>query len=198
MAQNIEIKARATNVASQLKLAEQISDKALEILVQRDTFFKVADGRLKLREFHDDSRDTVSDTVSDTRAARAAQLIFYRRIDTSGPKLSEYYITETDDAMGLKSVLQKAYGIRQVVNKVRSLYMVGRTRLHFDAVENLGDFIELEVVLGEHDSVQGGEAPSETRAQARAEAEALMQQLNIQASDLIDVAYVDLLEKQAA
>ncbi|MGK0439221.1 MAG: adenylate cyclase, partial [Paracoccaceae bacterium] len=66
MAQNIEIKARATNVASQLKLAEQISDKALETLVQRDTFFKVADGRLKLREFHDDSRDTVSDTVSDT------------------------------------------------------------------------------------------------------------------------------------
>ncbi|MFT4635962.1 MAG: adenylate cyclase class IV [Chitinophagales bacterium] len=191
MAQNIEIKARATNVASQLKLAEQISDKALETLVQRDTFFKVADGRLKLREFHDDSRDTVSDT-------RAAELIFYRRIDTSGPKLSEYYITETDDAMGLKSVLQKAYGIRQVVNKVRSLYMVGRTRLHFDAVENLGDFIELEVVLGEHDSVQGGEALSETRAQARAEAEALMQQLNIQASDLIDVAYVDLLEKQAA
>ncbi len=195
MAQNIEIKARATNFASQLKLAEQISDKALEILVQRDTFFKVADGRLKLREFHDDSPDTVSDTVSDTRAA---QLIFYRRIDTSGPKLSEYHITETDDAIGLKSVLQKAYGIRQVVNKVRSLYMVGRTRLHFDAVENLGDFIELEVVLGEHDSVQGGEAPSETRARAKAEAEALMQQLNIQASDLIDVAYVDLLEKQAA
>jgi adenylate cyclase class IV len=194
MAQNIEIKARATNFASQLKLAEQISDKALEILVQRDTFFKVADGRLKLREFHDDSPDT----VSNTRESKAAQLIFYRRSDTSGPKLSEYHITETDDAMGLKSVLQKAYGIRQVVNKVRSLYMVGRTRLHFDAVENLGDFIELEVVLGEHDSVQGGEAPSETRAQARAEAEALMQQLNIQASDLIDVAYVDLLEKQAA
>lgn len=194
MAQNIEIKARATNFASQLKLAEQISDKALEILVQRDTFFKVADGRLKLREFHDDSPDT----VSNTREAKAAQLIFYRRIDTSGPKLSEYHITETDDAMGLKSVLQKAYGIRQVVNKVRSLYMVGRTRLHFDAVENLGDFIELEVVLGEHDSVQCGEAPSETRARARAEAEVLMQQLNIQASDLIDVAYVDLLEKQAA
>ncbi|MBL4673935.1 MAG: class IV adenylate cyclase [Arenicella sp.] len=172
MAQNIEIKARATNVASQLKLGEQISDKTLVTLVQSDTFFNVVDGRLKLREF--------SDAFSDAKA----QLIFYRRVDTSGPKLSEYHITETDDAAGLKSVLQKAYGIRQVVNKVRSLYMVGRTRLHFDAVENLGDFIELEVVLDEHDSVQGGEA----------EAEALMRKLNIQASDLIDVAYVDLLE----
>jgi len=186
MAQNIEIKARATDFASQLKLAGQISDKALVTLVQIDTFFKVADGRLKLREF--------SDGLSETKA----QLIFYRRVNTSGPKLSEYHITETDDAAGLKSVLQKAYGIRQVVKKVRSLYMVGRTRLHFDAVENLGDFIELEVVLDEHDSLQGGEAPAEARAKAKAEAEALMQQLNIRASDLIDVAYVDLLEKLAA
>jgi adenylate cyclase class IV len=190
MAQNIEIKARATDFASQLKLAGQISDKALETLVQTDTFFQVADGRLKLREFSDGCPDSVSETN--------AQLIFYRRVNTSGPKLSEYHITETDDAAGLKSVLQKAYGIRQVVKKVRSLYMVGRTRLHFDAVENLGDFIELEVVLDERDSLQGGEIPSETTAQAKAEAEALMQQLNIQASDLIDVAYVDLLEKQAA
>lgn len=176
MAQNIEIKARATNFSSQLKLGGKISDKALVTLIQKDTFFTVAVGRLKLREF------------PDALPYSKAQLIFYRRADQSGPKLSEYHITETDDAMGLKHVLQKAYGIRQVVNKVRSLYMVGRTRLHFDSVENLGDFIELEVVLGEHDSVQDGQA----------EAEALMRQLNIRENDLIDVAYVDLLEQQIA
>jgi predicted adenylyl cyclase CyaB len=172
MARNIEIKARASNVVSQLKLAEKISDQALVTLVQEDTFFNVTDGRLKLREFPD----------------AKANLIFYRRVNTSGPKLSNYHITEIDDAAGLKNVLQKAYGVRHVVKKIRSLYMLGRTRLHFDVVEGLGDFIELEVVLEQYDSIESGEA----------EAESLMQQLNIQASDLIDVAYVDLLEQQTA
>lgn len=157
---------------SQRKLAEKISDQAIVTLVQKDTFFNSADGRLKLREFPD---------------ARA-NLIFYQRINTSEPTLSDYHITETDDPISLKSVLQKAYGVRHIVKKVRSLYMVGRTRLHFDVVEGLGEFIELEVVLDEHDSIESGEA----------EAERLMHQLNIQATDLIDLAYVDLLEQQTA
>jgi len=65
--------------------------------------------------------------------------------------------------------------------------MSGRTRLHFDRVEGLGNFIELEVVLDTNDSIENGEA----------EAEFLMQKLNIQKDDLVDVAYVDLLERIA-
>jgi len=172
LARNIEIKAHATSFAQQLATGEKISDQALETLLQEDTFFNVPSGRLKLREFPDSP----------------AMLIFYNRIDTQGPKLSDYHITETDDGKGLKSVLEKAYGVRAVVKKERSLYMSGRTRLHFDQVENLGDFIELEVVLSDDDSLEAGEA----------EAQDLMSKLNIQASDLIDVAYVDLLEQSAS
>ena len=65
--------------------------------------------------------------------------------------------------------------------------MHGRTRLHFDQVEKLGNFIELEVVLGDSDNISDGET----------EAQQLMQQLNIQANDLIDCAYVDLLEQRS-
>lgn len=169
MAQNIEIKARANDFVSQRNIAAHISDQALVTLIQEDTFFKVPQGRLKLREFPDSK----------------AMLIFYHRIDTQGPKLCDYHITETDDPAGLKNVLQKAYGVRHVVKKVRSLYMSGRTRLHFDRVEGLGDFIELEVVLGNGDSLE----------RAQAEANALIQQLNIQQSDLVGMAYVDLLEE---
>jgi len=172
MARNIEIKARANDFASQVTVGDRISDQELVILFQEDTFFNVPEGRLKLREFLDSK----------------AMLIFYQRSDEHGPKLSDYHISETEDAVGLKNVLEKAYGIRQVVKKVRSLYMVGRTRLHFDEVEGLGDFIELEVVLEPEDTIESGQA----------EAESLMQQLNIQKSDLIDVAYVDLLEQHAS
>jgi len=169
MAQNVEIKARANNFSQQQRIAEQISDQDLVTLVQEDTFFKVPEGRLKLREFPD----------------RPGQLIYYRRPDSEGPKLSEYYISETEDAKGLKNVLSKAYGIEQVVKKVRSLLMSGRTRLHFDVVENLGEFIELEVVMGENDSIEDGQN----------EAKALMQTLKIREQDLIDTAYADLLAK---
>lgn len=170
MAQNIEIKARANNFEQQRTLAESLSDQAVETLIQEDTFFVTPEGRLKLREFPDG----------------LAQLIYYNRIDTEGPKLSEYFIASNDDPSGLKNVLDKAYGIRQVVKKVRLLYMSGRTRLHFDQVEGLGQFIELEVVLGDQDSLKNGQR----------EAQKLMSLLNITSTDLIDVAYVDLLEQQ--
>jgi len=171
MAKNIEIKARAHDVEQQAALAEALSDTARETLVQHDTFFVTPSGRLKLREFPD----------------APAQLIYYNRVDIEGPKLSEYYITETDDGAGLKNVLSRAYEQRQVVKKVRQLYMSGRTRLHFDSVEGLGDFIELEVVLSEQDSLEGGQQ----------EADQLMAALNIRSEDLIDVAYADLLDQAA-
>lgn len=172
MAQNIEIKARANNFARQLSLATELSDQSLEVLKQVDTFFRVPHGRLKLREFPD----------------QAAQLIFYHRPDTDGPKLSEYQITKTEDPQGLKGVLGKAYGVQQTVKKVRNLLMLGRTRLHFDIVEDLGEFIELEVVLGDTDAIEAGQE----------EAQKLMNALEIDQSDLIDVAYADLLQQKAA
>lgn len=169
MAQNIEIKARAHDFKRQRELAESLSDQPCVTLVQEDTFFVTPQGRLKLREFPD----------------AAAQLIYYNRIDSQGPKLSEYFITETNDGTGLKLVLEKAYGVRQVVKKVRALYMSGRTRLHFDDVEGLGEFIELEVVLADNDCLEEGQK----------EASELMSSLNIANDNLIDVAYADLLDQ---
>jgi hypothetical protein len=40
-------------MSHQLKLGAQISDQPLVTLIQEDTFFIVAEGRLKLREFGD-------------------------------------------------------------------------------------------------------------------------------------------------
>jgi predicted adenylyl cyclase CyaB len=165
---NIEIKARARNFAEIKSRAEKLSDKAVEVIPQDDTFFNTPQGRLKLRVLGDH-----------------AQLIYYTRPDQEGPKRSDYHITRSQDPENLKRVLELAYGIRGVVKKTRYLYLVGQTRVHLDDVEGLGQFMELEVVMAE----------GQSDAEGQAIAEDLMASLGVERSDLIDGAYMDLQEK---
>ncbi len=167
MAKNIEIKAKANDFKKQIALAERLADGPISILEQTDTFFETPSGRLKLREFPD----------------QVAQLIYYRRENHWGPKLSDYHISRTPDADELKFSLRATLGELAVVKKRRRLLMCGRTRLHFDEVKHLGEFIELEVVLHNQESIDSGER----------EAQELMAALNINSQDLISCAYVDLL-----
>ena len=80
--------------------------------------------------------------------ANTGQLIFYNRLNTNSPKLSDYHIAPVGDVEGTKSVLSLALGAIGSVKKVRTLYMVGQTRIHLDKVEGLGEFVEFEVCLG--------------------------------------------------
>jgi len=148
---------------------EQLSDTPVQELSQLDTFFHSLSGRLKLRELADGK----------------AQLIHYERPDQDGPKRSDYTIFETREPESLKAVLTRALGVRGVIRKVRSLYMIGQTRLHLDVVEGLGEFLELEVVL----------EPQQSEVQGRDLAEALMDKLGLDRRDLQETAYMDLLER---
>ena len=167
MPANIEIKARASAPAVLRETAREIAGTAPELIAQTDSFFRVSEGRLKVREFADGS----------------GELIFYRRPDAEGPKTSDYAIAPTADGRALCRVLSAALPVRGVVKKTRLLFMAGRTRIHLDEVEGLGHYLELEVVLADGDSFKGGEA----------EAERLMEQLGIGTDDLVDRAYLDLL-----
>jgi predicted adenylyl cyclase CyaB len=168
MPSNIEIKARVSDFDRLLRRAEELSDTSLQVIRQEDTFFNTEKGRLKLRVLPPDR----------------AQLIYYLRSDQEGPKRSDYHIFETPDPENLKRVLELAYGIRGVVKKTRYLYMVGQTRVHVDDVEGLGQFMELEVVM------QAGQSD----AQGQAIAEGLMTSLGIEREDLIEGAYMDMME----
>jgi predicted adenylyl cyclase CyaB len=169
MPTNIEIKAKARNFAELRRRAEALSNKPVEVLQQADTFFNTEQGRLKLRVLTIDN----------------GQLIYYTRPDQEGPKRSDYYISHTSDPENLKRVLELAYGIRGLVRKTRYLYLVGQTRIHLDDVEGLGQFMELEVVLGD----------GQSDAEGQAIAEGLMTSLGVERGDLIEGAYMDLLEK---
>lgn len=77
----------------------------------------------------------------------SAELIYYERPDAEGPKVSSYEkcIIQAPEVDGLKSVLNRALGTTGIVKKKRQLFMVADTRVHVDTVEDLGNFMELEV-----------------------------------------------------
>ena len=130
---------------------------------------RLAHGRLKLRAFGDGT----------------GELIAYERPDAAGPTLSHYRRTPTTAPAALQVTLAEALGTVGRVVKRRTLYRVGRTRVHVDAVAGIGDFMELEVVLAEGDTAADGER----------EAEALMAALGLADAPRIDCAYVDLLAR---
>ncbi len=167
MAKNIEIKASIDDIGFCLDKAKSLSGSDPEIIKQDDFFFNCDNGRLKLRFF----------------SQQNGVLIFYQRNNESGPKTSEYFISETNEPGQLLQVLEKSYGIHGRVKKTRKLFLIGRTRVHIDQVENLGDFLELEVVLSENEEGDTGTI----------EAYRLMDQFGIGNDNLIDCAYVDLI-----
>ncbi|HET7524703.1 MAG TPA: class IV adenylate cyclase [Burkholderiaceae bacterium] len=166
MARNVEIKARIDSIESVLPRARSLADADAKRIVQDDTFFRVARGRLKLRELGDGS----------------AELIHYQRPDSTAAKLSDYVRWPVAEASGLREALVRALGTLGRVRKQRLLLMVGATRIHLDRVAGLGDFVELEVVLRD----------GQSEAEGAAIAERLMCELGLAAAPRVAGAYVDL------
>ena len=172
MARNVEIKAHIDSVESLASKTAAIASEGPVEIVQDDTFFVCESGRLKLRMFSDHD----------------GELIFYRRPNRHGPKESFYLRSRTSSPETLRESLSLAYGQAGRVRKHRTLFLVGRTRVHLDRVEGLGDFLELEVVLSEDESSEVGVR----------EANELMGKLGVTPSQLIEHAYVDLLAQRDA
>jgi predicted adenylyl cyclase CyaB len=83
----------------------------------------------------------------------------------------------------LREALSLACGQAGRVQKHRTLFRVGRTRVHLDRVAGLGHFLEIEVVLEDNEASEVGVR----------EAHELMARLGVEPSQLVDGAYVDLL-----
>lgn len=168
MERNVEIKARITDFASLTTKVSGLSNPEPVDMRQDDTFFHCELGRLKLR----------------VRDDGTGVLIFYRREDALGPKESFFVCSETKEPDALRTTLSLAYGQAGRVRKHRTLFVAGRTRIHLDRVEGLGDFLELEVELGDGDTTEGG----------MREVHDVMAELGISDTQLVDKAYIDLLD----
>lgn len=172
MNRNVEIKARVADLQAICTRVAPLADNGPTVWEQEDTFFVCPQGRLKLRLFEGRTH---------------AELIYYERSDAAQPKESRYFVHQTSDPGGLRQILAAVLSVRGVVRKRRTLYLVGRTRVHLDEVEELGEFIELEVVLQPEESVSDGIAVAHD----------LMDKLAIAQAELVTGAYIDLIERGA-
>ncbi len=172
MASNIEMKARVEDAPGLRARALDLTPHEVFVLEQVDTFFHCQTGRLKLRQFADGS----------------AELIAYQRPNTLGARESIYYRTPTADGAGLLQALTSSLGIQTVVRKRREVMLVGQSRIHLDAVESLGDFMEIEVVM----------EPGQSAADGESILADLMDKLAIAPEHCIAGAYADFIAEASA
>jgi adenylate cyclase, class 2 len=127
---NIELKAHDPDPVRSLEVCRALGAEDHGEIWQRDTYFQVPRGGLKLRE---------------ERPGRP-HLIQFQRANEPQQRESRYRIVELDDSAVLSAALADAIGIHVVVTKHRRLFLWRDVRIHLDRVEQLGEFIELEAV----------------------------------------------------
>jgi adenylate cyclase, class 2 len=125
----IEFKARVNDHAAIEKLLLSLNPFFIGEDRQVDTYFNVATGRLKLREGNIENA-----------------LIWYDRADDAGSKQSQVLLHKHHPGTSLKDILIKLHGVKVVVDKVRRIYFIDNVKFHFDEIEGLGKFIEVEAI----------------------------------------------------
>lgn len=131
MPQNLELKAEVASLNFPANIAKRIGARYAGTLRQSDSYFRVKHGRLKIREM----------------GRGKSELIFYRRPDRSGSRVSQYFILPMSDVKTAKAMLSSLFERTVVVKKTRRLFLYKNARIHLDVVQGLGRFIEFEVVV---------------------------------------------------
>jgi adenylate cyclase class 2 len=126
---NIEFKAKAKNIVSLEGLLLQHKPRFVGEDHQVDTYFNVPSGRLKLREGNIENA-----------------LIHYERENVAGAKSSHVLLYQHQPDKTLKEILVKTLGVKAVVDKRRKIYFINNIKFHFDTVDGLGTFVEVEAI----------------------------------------------------
>lgn len=163
---SIEIKAKCEDLGKIEKILNTLEAEFLGIDHQIDTYFKVENGRMKLREGDIEN-----------------YLIHYQRDNEEGPKKSTITIFKNTPQSSLKSLLEKSLGILTIVDKKRKIYFIKNIKFHLDSIENLGQFVEIEAL----DNQQ-----QHTEEELKAQCEKYMAEFGINKKDLIANSYSDL------
>lgn len=162
---NLEAKFRLPDHVAAQAAAIAIGYRPEAVLNQRDTFFVVATGKLKLRE--EDQR---------------SYLIGYGRVEREGLQLSDYQLVPVPDPAAMRTLLAGTLGVLAEVRKRRTLLLCRNVRLHLDEVDGLGLLGEIEAVVPD-----GGDPEAE-----RAFVDATLAALGVSREQLIEGSYFEM------
>ena len=135
---------------------------------QKDTYFNVPLGRLKLRQGNIEK-----------------SLIFYQRPNQQGPKQSDFSLSNITDGPATEQLLSKALGIKVIVEKYRKIFFIDNVKFHLDEVPGLGSFVEIEA--GNLSDA------SKTVDDLRMQCDYYMKAFSVSDADLIHHSYSDML-----
>jgi len=164
----VELKARVKDLNSFGKRLAKLKVKCIGSFRQKDTYFEVPRGRLKLRQIDGDEK---------------VQLIYYERDNVAKPSKSNVFIISLRDAESFKTMLEKILQVKAVVDKTREIYRYEGTQIHLDNVKGLGTFIEFE---------RKTPKDSDLVRESRGVLERLMKTLSIEPQSLEKLSYSDL------
>jgi adenylate cyclase class 2 len=164
---NVEIKARCADPERVREFLKQHHAEFKGTDHQADTYFNTSNGRLKLREGNIENN-----------------LIYYERKNDAGPKSSHFHLINIPDAKGLKDALQKAMGVKVVVEKKREIWFIANVKFHIDEVPGLGNFVEIEA---------SDLYADKTKEELETQCHHYLEKLQIKEEDMISLSYSDML-----
>ena len=127
---NLEIKLR---VDSFEKIKEKLSSYYSDTLKQKDTYYVVNNGRLKLRQENE----------------RAGYFIRYYRDNLLSEKTSKYYTYDVPNVEEFNLIFDTSMQIEVIIEKERTLYLYKNARIHLDKIVGIPNslYVEIEVVI---------------------------------------------------
>lgn len=127
--QNVELKRELRDIDLCRSVIRRLGASHAATVAQRDTYFRVPDGRLKKREVD----------------GEAPEWIYYHRQNRLTPRLSHFTILTEEEA--LTRFGTRPLPVRVIVDKTREIWMKDNLRIHLDDVSGLGRFIEIEALV---------------------------------------------------
>ncbi|HET7116967.1 MAG TPA: CYTH domain-containing protein [Hanamia sp.] len=164
---NFEFKARTDHLETLEKKLLELDPIFIGQDKQADTYFNVSKGRLKLREGNIENA-----------------LIYYERQNVTCAKQSDILLYKHQPDTSLKDILIKVHGIKVVVKKVRKIYFLENVKFHFDAIDELGTFVEVEAI-----DKDGNIGIEKLKEQCKKYAELF----RIKSEDYISLSYSDMI-----
>ncbi len=162
---NFEFKARLKDDRHIRAVLKSLRARFLGTDRQIDTYFRVPQGRLKVRE---------------GRLENA--LIFYQRANASRARRATIDMMLLPRRNSVRAILQSALPVLAVVDKRREIYFVGNVKIHLDRVRGLGRFVEVEAITRQGDLKK-----------IRAQALKFQKLFRIHSRDIVPHSYSDLM-----